>query len=480
MQNMTDHYIEPGSFRDNNGRVFYFGGCVYRGLRKKAFDDWKKLSSTDLFSRLIADGKLVHTEHVNPISQGIPPDLFREWVAVLKHQPIPFVSYPYEWSFSMLKDAALLHLELLLTSLDVDMILKDSSSFNIQWLGVVPIFIDILSFERLSPGEPWVGYRQFCQLFLYPLFLQSYKDVAFHPWLRGSIDGIDSEQFVNLMSLRDLFRPGVLTHTYLLAKMQGRYGNVKTEIRVELRNAGFSKDLIKANVKRIQKLIQNLEWKRSKSGWANYINTHSYSDSDHSRKARFVREITASRHWHLVWDIGCNTGMFSSIAAENADYVIAMDADHLVIDRLYRSLKREGVKNILPLIVNIADASPDLGWRGRERKALTNRGKPSLTLCLALIHHIIIGANIPLREFVQWLASLQASLVIEFITKDDPMVKTLLRNKEDQYADYEIRHFENYLRDVFYVQRREVLESRTRILYFAEPNYEGTYANVSR
>jgi hypothetical protein len=148
--------------------------------------------------------------------------------------------------------------------------------------------------------------------------------------------------------------------------------------------------------------------------------------------------------------------------------VIAMDSDHLAIDLLYRNLSEDGFKNVLPLISIIADASPNLGWRGLERKELVGRGKPELTLCLALIHHIVIGANIPLQEFVQWLASLNTSLVIEFVTKDDDMVKTLLRNKECSHEDYDVEYFENCLKKSFAIRRREILESRTRILYFAE------------
>lgn len=466
---MTDHRIEPGSFRDPNGRVFYFRDSIYRGLDEKAFLGWKKLLSTNLFPHFMAAGKLVGTTQIDPTGEGIPLNIIQGWAAVLKHRTIPFVSYPYEWSFSMLKNAALLHLELLLAALDEDMILKDSSAFNIQWLGTAPVFIDIPSFETLHPGEPWVGYKQFCELFLYPLFLQAYKDVAFHPWVRGNIDGIAPEQFNNLMSVRDLLRPGIFSNVFLQAKVQNRYGAANREIKVELQKACFEKKLIEANVKRIQKLVQSLEWKRSNSEWSNYAITNSYSDSDHCKKAKFVQEITTLRRWELVWDIGCNTGTFSKIAAENADYVVAMDSDHLAIDHLYRSLCKGGVKNVLPLVANIADASPNLGWRGLERKSLVGRGTPELTLCLALIHHIVIGANIPLQEFVQWLASLNTSLVIEFVTKDDVMVKKLLCNKEDHYKNYDIKTFEKLLTSFFKLTRRVVLESQTRILYYAEP-----------
>jgi len=470
MKRINDISMEPGSYRDANGRIFYFRDGIYRGLSEKSFDDWKKLSSTNLFSRSVEEGKIVGTELVDPKNSSIPGEFVRNWAAILKHQTIPFISYPYEWSFNMLKDAALLHIELLTGALDEEMILKDSSSFNVQWLGTSPIFIDITSFAKLSPGEAWVGYRQFCQLFLYPLLLQSYKDVNYHPWLRGDIDGIAPVQMLNLMSIRDFFRPGILAHVFLLAKMQKTYGDSNMDVRTELRNAGFGKDLIKNNVKRIQKLVRNLEWKCSKSEWSHYMNAHGYSELDISWKVGFVRDVLRTRNWRLVWDIGCNTGSISKIAAKNAEFVVAMDSDHLAVDMLYRSLKEERIENLLPLVMNIVDSSPSLGWRGKERKTLSGRGNPDLIICFALIHHIVIGANIPLREFVQWLADFHASILIEFVTKDDPMVRKLLWNKEDQCHDYDVTHFEKYLKEHFIIRCQKVLESKTRTLYFAERN----------
>jgi len=459
---------EPGSFRDRNGRVFYSGTAVFRGLSNEALKQWQILSATKFFRSFMRDGKLVRTEEVDPAGT-LDSTETGQWAGLLRHETIPFISYPYEWSFGMLKDAALLQLELVRAALDEDWILKDASAFNLQWVGTRPVFIDIISFERLGVGEPWVGYRQFCQLFLYPLLLQVYKDIPFQPWLRGSIEGIEPEHCANLMSVRDLLRPGVLTHVHLQAKLQARFATTKADIRRELRTGGFNKELIKANVSRVTKLVQRLQWNPGKSQWSDYANKHNYTDSDHALKAAFVRNVVGLRPWRLVWDLGCNTGSFSRIAAENARYVVAMDADQLAVDRLYHSLKSERHSTILPLLINVADPSPNLGWRGLERKALPERGKPDLALCLALIHHLVISANIPVKEFVDWLAGLGSALIIEFVTKQDPMVQQLLRNKRDDYVDYSVEAFETCLADAFTIERRTMLASGTRLLYFGTP-----------
>ena len=227
--------------------------------------------------------------------------------------------------------------------------------------------------------------------------------------------------------------------------------------------------MIKNNVSGLRKLINKMTWGRSRSEWSHYAKEHSYTDTDFEVKKAFVREAAKYRKWSLVWDLGCNTGTFSRIVSENADYVVAMDADQLAVEYLYQELRKEGNKSILPLVGNIADPSPNLGWRGLERRSLADRRKPELTLCLALIHHIVISANIPLGEFIGWLASLGTSLVIEFVTKDDPMVKKLLLNKIDNYDDYETGYFEKSLSESFRIERREALKSGTRILYFAGP-----------
>lgn len=466
---MTDARLEPGSFRDRTARVFVSGDGILRGLNQQALDNWERLRSSRLFSRFSASGALVRTERVTDLdTNGRGPEL-REWAAVLHHERIPFVSYPYEWCFGMLRDAACLQLDLLVAALDEGMVLKDATPFNVQWRGAQPVFIDIASFQPLGPGEPWPGYRQFCRTFLYPLQLQAYRGVPFQPWLRGSLEGIASDHCWRMLSPRDWFRPGVFTDVYLQAKAEARYADTGRNVRGEIRAAGFTPALIAANVKRLRKIVQGLRWAPGESVWSEYATHNSYEAAEAARKQAFVRDVAASRRWRLAWDIGCNTGTFSRIAAEHADTVVALDADAVAIERFYQDIKREQNRTILPLVFDLADPSPGLGWRGRERMPLADRGRPDLVLCLALIHHAVIGANIPLGEFVEWLSGLGADLVIEFVTREDPMVQRLLSNKDDQYDDYQLERFELELRQRFHVERQMTVSDGKRVLYHARP-----------
>jgi hypothetical protein len=459
--------LEPGSFRDPESRVFYSGDEVYRALSPDGLSDFEALRATGLLEE---DGRIVRTELVDgagaPAMSGL---LVHEPAGVLRHERIPFVSYPYEWTFSMLKDAALLQLDLLLAALDHDLVLKDSTPYNVQFKGARPVFVDLGSFERLREGEPWVGYRQFCMLYLYPLLLQAVKDVPFHPWLRGSIDGITPTQMRSLLSFRDRFRKGLFTNVFLHARLEARYADRPDQVKQEVKRV-FKKELFVANVRKMRKLVDRLSWNPPEGVWTAYGERNSYTDEDARRKDDFVREVATSRAWNLVWDIGANNGRYSRIAAEGARTVVAVDADQGPVELLYRDLRSEGNEAILPLTMNLADPSPGLGWRGLERKAMPDRGRPDLVLALALVHHVAISANVPVREFLSWLASLGSALVIEFPTREDPMVKKLLAPKrEGLHPDYELEFFERALGEMFDVERSERLESGTRVLYYARP-----------
>jgi SAM-dependent methyltransferase len=298
--------------------------------------------------------------------------------------------------------------------------------------------------------------------------LQAYKGVPFQPWLRGSLEGIQPPEMKRLLGLRDRLRRGVLSHVVLHARLERRYAD--REVKSDLRRAGFHAELIRANVRKLRKLVGRLDWEPGRTAWSSYGETRPYDDADAAAKQAFVREAAGVRRRRLVWDLGCNDGRYTRVAAQAADYTVAVDADAAVVEALYRALREEGAATILPLVGNLADPSPGLGWRGRERRPLRERGLPELTLCLALFHHLALSANVPVRDILDWLAELRTELVIEFPTREDPMVQKLLARKgPGANPDYETDVFERTLAEHWRIERREALPSGTRILYRATP-----------
>lgn len=460
---------DAGSFRDPLTRVYLDGDDVWRGLTTEALADFQALAASSFFAAALNRGDVVATELAT--ERGPLPGT---WAGALHHARIEVLSYPYEWSFEMLRDAARLQLGLTREALAESLITKDASSYNVQFVGAKPVFIDIGSFERLRPGEPWAGYRQFCELFLNPLYVQAVSDVPFQPLLRGHIDGIGPGVAAAVLGNRGRFRKGLFAHVRLHARAEGKYADADRErdVRAELKRAGFGPTLIDAQLRNLQRAIERLTWKRQDSTWSEYTDRGHYSDRDLAAKSSFVADAVAKVGGvSTVLDLGANDGHFSRIAVDaGAALAIAVDSDHLVVDRLYRQLRDEGEKRILPLVVDLADPSPAIGWRGLERPSFATRMRPDLVLCLAVVHHLALTNNVPLDEIVAFLADFDSSVVVEFPHRDDPMAARLFARKRSGLFDgYDVVNWERALEFRFAVSERVVLPSGTRTLYRCDP-----------
>ncbi len=426
--------VEPGSFRDPANRVYHCGDDVLRALDETAAAHWRALAASTFFPPLISAGKVCGTEELSPAAAGrsLPAD----WAAVLRHERIPFVSHPYEWSHAMLRDAALLHLEILRAALPAGFTTKDGSAYNLQWRGSEPVFIDVGSFAPLRDGEPWAGYRQFCQTMLYPLLLGAHLGLDFQPWLRSRIDGIEADQMVRLFRGRRRLSPGVLTHVHLHGSVQRRNADRSTaDVRAQLRDAGYTGEVALAAVRGMEKLVRRLDHQPSASHWVDYQRTCGYSGEDRAAKERFVAAALTSAPRHgLVLDLGANDGHYSRLAARHADYVVAVEQDPVVVDRLYRALRAEGERRVLPWVLDLA-----------------------------------IGRNVPLAEVVSCLTGLAApggQLVVEFVHPEDPMAARLLANKPDGiFPHYRRDTFEALLAAHGTISGRWELPAGTRTLY---------------
>lgn len=464
--------VDPASFRDPHSAVLLAGDQVLRRLSPPAADDWRRLREAAFFARRVSAGEVIGTEELDAADR---PDVGDEtaWPVVLRHDRIPFVSYPYEWCFSQLQDAGGLHIDLLLDALAERLTMKDGYAYNLQFRGAAPVFIDVGSFEAYG-GGPWAGYRQFCQTVLFPLLLQAHRNVSYRPLLRGQVNGIEPVQMRALMGGRDLMRTGVLKHVVLHSAVDARSagkGDGSRATAEKLRDSGYSDAVALAAARNVGTLVRRLRWKPGESHWTTYQQTSTYTDDERQQKAAFVSEALARQASRLVLDLGCNDGTFARLAQEHADYVVAVDGDEQTIDALYRQLRAEGNRAILPLVMDLTDPSPAIGWRSQERASFLDRARPDAVLALALVHHLAIGANVPLPEVVSWLHGFGGRLVVEFVEPTDPMAQRLLANKpEGLFPDYRREVFEELLAARFRVEKQVTLTGGTRTLYAAVPH----------
>ena len=375
------------------------------------------------------------------------------------------ITYPFEWTFSMLRDAALLQLELMTEALADGMVLKDATPYNIQFVGGRPQFIDVGSFERYRKGDPWIGYRQFCRQFLYPLMLRAWVGVPFQPWLRGDPEGPTAPDMRRMLPARRRFSPAGLGHVELQARAEARLQG--REVRSSLAEAGFSADLILANVRKLHALVESMSWDGSDETWTGYRDC-AHVGRDRSAKTDFLTEALEKIDPGVVLDLGANDGHFSRLAAEAGALAVAVDSDEAVLDALYRSL---GSASVVPVFTDLANPSPAQGWGGVERPALFSRIAPDLVVAYGLIHHLVYTASVPPPVVVDWLASFGAPAVVEFVAPDDPMVARLTANKrpEELHPGRDRETFERLIGSLFSVDGQLALEGGTRWIYRLVP-----------
>ena len=452
---MSQLHQDSGSFRDPLSRVFVGNGEVVRAFTAIGAKDIEKVWTKASIQNALASGELIESNLVSPASVGLNDP----WVTAMTHPLIPFISYPYEWTFSMLKDAAQLQLKLTRETLADGIGLKDATPYNVQFIGSRPQFIDAGSFEKRRKGDPWYGYRQFCEMYLYPLMMQGYLGVGFQQFLRGSVNGISPDTMRKLLpaSIRRP-RKGRLTHVVLHAAAQNRFADSDNNMKSDAAKAGMNAQVLDATLRKLQGIVKKISLGDKKSTWSEYSERGHYIESSLDEKQKFVRDAVASAPRKQVWDIGCNDGVFSRIAAAHSDYVVAMDADPLVVDRLYNTLKAEKNEQILPLYVDLTDSGGGVGWRGQERPGVFDRGRPDIVMALAVIHHMAITFHVPLASQLDMFRDLTPELIIEMPHADDPMVRKLLTNKRDGiHDDFTLEEFERLLNERYCSRKKSFI-----------------------
>lgn len=437
------------SFRDPSGYVYYENGSVYRKINKCYENTFKEFNKSELCNILHKKNMLIKHEIVS-----------KDKDIILKVDKIPFISYPYEWCFNQLKDAALLTLNIEKISLEHNFNLKDASAYNVQFTKGKAIFIDTLSFEEYNDGETWGAYGQFCRHFVAPLLLMSKVDPNLNCLLKNYIDGIPLDIASNILKNRG----GLLALEHI--KLHNK--SIKKNNKKTVQQIYLSKEKLLKIIDLLIIQISSLNIKSLSTEWEEYYNNTNYNDISFIEKKRilnnYLDKINICKN-DIICDMGANDGTFSRIAAEKKAYVLALDIDYNAVNNNYNNNQNE---NILPLLFDFNNPSPSVGFNLNERKSIIERIDAKCVMCLALIHHVCISNNIPFSYFFESISSFGQYLIIEFVPKEDSKVQELLKTRKDIFDKYNENNFEKCAKDFFKIIAKNKIKESERILYLME------------
>ena len=456
--------ILGASFRDPSGFLFTQNGILLRQVNRAYADDYSRLMESGLYEKLVKAGLLIPHAEVDA-APADPSIAFK----IIQPERVPFISYPYEWSFGQLKDAALATLSIQKRALKAGMTLKDASAYNIQFVHGKPVLIDTLSFEIYQEGKPWDAYRQFCQHFLAPLALMSTRDVRLSQLLRVYVDGIPLDLASRLLPFASRLNFGLLTHIHIHASAQTRYADADVKrVGESASQRGMNKNAFIGLIESLENAVKKLEWKPAGTEWGNYYEITNYSDASFEHKKRIISEWLDQTKPASVWDLGANNGEFSRLASARGIPTAAWDIDPSAVEQNYRRINSAKEQNLLPLILDLTNPSPALGWANSERDSFGQRGPVGMAFALALIHHLAISNNVPLPRIADFFAGTCQRLVIEWVPKSDSQVQKLLRSRKDIFDGYTRAGFESAFEARFKVQAALDIPGTERRLYLLE------------
>ncbi len=452
---MSDTQREFSSFRDPSGTVFQREGTLFRQVNTCYQKQYDALMQSGLYGELTKAGDLIsHTEVDEAPLSG-------EMYRMIRPQRVAMISYPYEWSFGMLKDAAIATLRVHRAALDKGMILKDASAYNIQFVEGRATLIDTLSFDFYAEGQPWIAYGQFCRHFLAPLLLMANVDIRLNLLLRDWIDGIPLDLAAKLLGGKGgLFAKQHIAWHAKAVQKHDEDGKKQTSSRTVKLPLASQIAMIESMMRGVERLsLANVQ-----TEWGDYYENTNYSEQAAAKKQSLVSEFLEQCAPKTAWDVGANDGRFSRLALECGASVVALDVDPLAVESGYLWVKR-AKKPLLPLLCDLTNPSPAIGFACAERTSIFDRQKPDCILALAVIHHLAISNNLPLPMIAAWLASMTDTLIIEFVPKADSQVALLLKTRDDIFPEYTEDGFEAAFSAYFSIARKEPVSDSERTLY---------------
>jgi len=456
---MSSTIKHSSSYRDPSGFLFYKDDVLYRQVNTVFKDDFDQFISSGLYQHLVDKNVLIPHKKIDENLTGSA-----DWHQTILPEKIPFISYPYEWCFDMLKDAALVTLHAAQEAMNYGMILKDASAYNVQWHKGKMIFIDTLSFEKWDSTKPWIAYRQFCEHFLAPLALMHYLKLPLQNLFLAYPDGIPLALTKKLLPAKSKFNLNTYLHLHLHANISGNSKPKAPNQKLQTPKP-FSSTKFKNLLRSLEEMVQSFSLNNPSGVWSGYYNEAFQREDYVAQKKQIVEDWIGRTDAGSAIDIGANEGEFSELLSAKNISTISADFDHYSVNRLYNIARKNNNSSTLPLVIDFANPSPAIGVNNEERSAFLQRPKTDLVLALAVIHHLAIGKNIPFENIAEMFKGLGNWLIIEFVPKEDEKIQLMLQQKKDVYYDYNEENFINSFKSSYSVIKKSVIGNSGRSLF---------------
>lgn len=454
---MTNNSRHASSYRDPSGHVYVENGIIKRVIFSTYFSQYKALQNTGFFQKAFQHQLLIPHEELKVSETEIH----------IQPTQIPFITYPYEWSFQQYKEAALLTLKLQKYALQHGFSLKDATAYNVAFFHGKAIFIDTLSLDFYKENTPWRAYKQFITHFLGPLVLAKYHGADFLKTMTSFIDGIPLQLLSSLLPTRTKLNPFLYTNIHLLARYEHKHQEENVE---KTKQATLSKKGLFNIIDSLYNYIKKIKLKEQ-SEWGDYYQKTNYSDTAFQQKSTIINDWIQQLNAKKIIDVGGNDGTF--VRQISADITLALvgDIDNNAVDQNYYLVKKNKGAHIIPFTIDLLNPSPAIGFQNTERFSFIKRVanfQPDVTLALALIHHLSLTGNVPFENSAQFFASISNNLLIEFPKRTDSYVQRLLNAKaefKNHFEHYQIENFEKAYSFYFELVDKRPINDSERVLY---------------
>ena len=454
---MITHNKHSSSFRDPSGYVFTENGSIKRSIQPIYFKQYEALNSTGFFQKLFDFGLLIpHTEILKEAHQ-----------VIIQPEQIPFVTFPYEWSFNQYKEAALLTLKLQKYALENDFSLKDGSAFNVTFHKGKAVFIDTLSFDFYEENKPWRAYKQFITHFLGPLLLARYHGAQSLKLMSNFIDGIPVKVVASMLPFKTKLNPFLYSNIHLLAKFEDKHNE---DYDGETKVATLSKKAQLNIIKTLYDFIKKISL-REYSEWGSYYNKTNYSEDAFNLKSDIINTWVEGLQTKTLIDVGGNDGTFVRRITSHLDQALVCDIDNNAVDYNYKQIKENKEQYITPFVLDVLNPSAAIGFNNQERSSFITRIQdfaPDVTLALAVIHHMTLSGNVPFEMSAAFFRLFSKYLIIEFPRRGDSWVERLLNTKgefKEHFNFYSEANFENAYFQYFDLVKKKQIENSNRVIY---------------